>query len=408
MTTLARIPEPPAASVSAASAAAPALLQAIDFGLAGNSAAVLGEGWSHTEAQRTWSIGPRSTVLLEPIAEPMQALLEIDVLPLIHAGVVDAQRLAIEIGGAVVASVRVGSPAILGFAVALSATGGRPLRVTFRHPDAASPFDLRGVPDRRMLAFFFRSLRLWRLPEEGADGAAPEPAPVSAVPVSRPTAASDTELMLSLESIGYNCELGLVQRAFAAEPLGLFRFATTPIESLIALLDDGLAHIGDPAAMRVRVNDAGEYIVDDTAYGTSYHTWIKRAAMTEADLMRREVARLRFLRRKLLADLEEGEKLFVYKWRPDDQQKPEDTVAESQVVRLSQCLRRHGANTLLWVAPHECYRPSGLVEPIGEGLIKAYSTPFFHLEWEQPTCLDTWRDIARQAVALWQAGRRAA
>ena len=407
MTTMAHVPESPAGAVSAA--AAPALLQAIDFGLAGNSAAVLGEGWSHTEAERTWSIGPRSTLLLEPIGEPMQALLEIDVLPLTEAGVLDAQRLAIEIGGAVVASVRVGSRAVLGFEVALPATGGRPLRITFRYPDAATPLDLRGVPDRRMLALFFRSLRLWRLPNGDAEGAAPEPAPISPVPLSRPAAtASDTELMLSLESIGYNCELGMVQRAFAAEPLALFRFATTPIESLIALLDDGLARIGDPAAMRVRVNDAGEYIVHDTAYGTSYHTWIKRAAMTEADLMRREVARLRFLRRKLLADLEEGDKLFVYKWQPDDGLKPEDTVEESQIMRLSQCLRRHGANTLLWVAPHERYRPSGLVEPIGEGLIKAYSLPFFHLEWERRACLDTWREIARQTVPLWQAGRRAA
>ncbi len=400
MKTMALVHERAAVGVSSA----PTLVQAIDFGHGGNSASAVGEGWSHTEAERTWSIGPRSTLLLEPIDAPMQALLEIDVLPLIVEGVLDAQRLEIEIGGAVVASLRVGSRAVLGFEVALPATGGRPLRITFRHPDAASPLDLHGVPDRRRLALFFRSLRLWRLVEGNAAGVAPS----APAPLSRLTAASDADLMLSLESIGYNCELGSVQRAFAAEPLGLFRFATTPIESLIALLDDGLARIGDPACMRVRVNEADEYLVEDTAYGTSYHTWIKRPAMTEADLMRREVGRLRFLRRKLLADLEEGEKLFVFKWQPDDRLKHEDTVDESQIRRLGRGLQRYGANTLLWVAPHERFRPSGLVEAIGEHLIKAYSLPFFPSEWDQPACLDTWRTIVRQAVPLWQARLRAA
>ena len=57
-------------------------------------------------------------------------------------------------------------------------------------------------------------------------------------------------LMRQVESLGINCELGLVQRHCLAEPLGLFRFAYTPLEGLVAALHQDFAGIGDPGELR--------------------------------------------------------------------------------------------------------------------------------------------------------------
>ena len=49
-------------------------------------------------------------------------------------------------------------------------------------------------------------------------------------------AMEDRELVLHFESIGDNCELGLVQRRAGAEPLGLLRFAGAPLRSFLRAL----------------------------------------------------------------------------------------------------------------------------------------------------------------------------
>ena len=64
------------------------------------------------------------------------------------------------------------------------------------------------------------------------------------------------ELMLAFESLGDNCEFGLVQRDGGAEPLGLLRFAGMSLGNLVAALEaklDGLGTIDT-----VTVYPAGE------------------------------------------------------------------------------------------------------------------------------------------------------
>jgi len=51
---------------------------------------------------------------------------------------------------------------------------------------------------------------------------------------------SAQELMYRFESLGDNCEFGLVQRRCGAEPLGLFRFASIGTEQVARALEAGL------------------------------------------------------------------------------------------------------------------------------------------------------------------------
>jgi hypothetical protein len=62
---------------------------------------------------------------------------------------------------------------------------------------------------------------------------------------------SDRELVIQFESLGDNCELGLVQRMAGAEPLGLLRFAGVPLRHLIRAMEARFEGMADTANIRV-------------------------------------------------------------------------------------------------------------------------------------------------------------
>jgi capsular polysaccharide biosynthesis protein len=193
--------------------------------------------------------------------------------------------------------------------------------------------------------------------------------PVSVDRVSQPL----DELMLKFESIGDNCEFGLVQRLCGAEPLGLLRFAGfyLPVEirlqKLVAALERGFEGLAEADTINVHLaGDPGrrEFIVRESAYGLMYHTFIPEGAADPKALHDAEVKRLRFLRRKLLEDLAGGEKIWV--WRSPV------TSDVSHVKPLADILRRLGPNILLWVVEADDEHAAGTIEVVEPGLIKGY------------------------------------
>ena len=71
-------------------------------------------------------------------------------------------------------------------------------------------------------------------------------------------AIGDRDLVLQFESLGDNCEFGLVQRKAGAEPLGLLRFSSAPLPRLVRALRERFDGLTDPA--NVRLSSAkGEY-----------------------------------------------------------------------------------------------------------------------------------------------------
>ena len=94
--------------------------------------------------------------------------------------------------------------------------------------------------------------------------------------------------MLQFESIGDNCELGLVQRQAGAEPLGLLRFAGTPLRNLVRALHARFANIADPAHVRLNAEN-GEYMVKLTKYDFTYHAHVKVGEMEPTALHLQQV-----------------------------------------------------------------------------------------------------------------------
>jgi tetratricopeptide (TPR) repeat protein len=120
-------------------------------------------------------------------------------------------------------------------------------------------------------------------------------------------------LMMQFEGLGGTCEFGLMQRHYGAEPLGLFRWIGINMVNLCAALNSELAGIGDAAFTRLDVSSVGEFFTSDTRYGLNMHTFMRDSGQDRDKLLQQLQRRMRFLREKLLEDLREGEKIFVYR-----------------------------------------------------------------------------------------------
>lgn len=218
--------------------------------------------------------------------------------------------------------------------------------------------------------------------------------PTSPAIISRETPhLSDRELMLRFESVGENCEFGLVQRRCGAEPLGLFRFASAPLPKLLAGLEQGFEGLSDPDNLEVQLSPNGrEYMVYDRKYQVLYHAWVLAEEMSPEAVHQREVRRLPLLVRKLIEDLKQAEKIFIFHGM--------GPLSDADAQGLLDRLRRFGPNTLLWLELADAAHPAGTVGRVGEGLLKGYMDRFAPGENAHDLSLDCWVAVCREAYRL--------
>ncbi len=118
-------------------------------------------------------------------------------------------------------------------------------------------------------------------------------------------------LLLGFESLGENCEFGLVQRRFGAEPLGLLRFNNVPLGGLLTALANRLQDMGEPTTTEL-VPFMNEYFVQDRRWGLAMHTFIFVGQQDPDILYGKLCRRIAYLKDKLLSDLADAKKVFVY------------------------------------------------------------------------------------------------
>jgi tetratricopeptide (TPR) repeat protein len=208
----------------------------------------------------------------------------------------------------------------------------------------------------------------------------------------------DRELVMRFESLGGNCEFGIVQRRCGAEPLGLLRWAGIHHRALLNSLQHRFEGVGEPEHTRVSVEPkSGEYQIHENRFGVVVHTFkMAHDKSTEQEKFYQQMCRrLQYLRRKMLEDLESGEKIFVYK-----SQLP---LPDADVLAIRDAVLSYGPNTLLYVRTSEGDRPPGTVEPTSPGLLTGYIDRFVPPDgpWEQLS-LPMWLTIAQKAHALWK------
>jgi hypothetical protein len=352
----------------------------LSFGIDGTAAEYLRAGWSRPEPGYTWTQGSRASLELPRVDAASDYRLRLAVHLVFTPKDRPWQRVAIGVDGRPLACLVIGGRGTVDIWMPKSAIGAtdRPATLQFELPDAARPKDFGNANDARMLAIALRELRLEPLLLDGQ--------------------AHDTKrIAWSVESLGFNCEVGLMQRRAGAEPLGLLRFATSRMSALIPALDANFAHLGDPDDLDLVIhgtNGREEWMILEQRYGFVIHTHTSPTQATAEQIRRRESRRLRRLAEKLMEDLRDAEKLFVY--QGDGLVSPEDAEP------LLRALRRHGPVTLLAVFADpsrvgKAYRES-------DNLLVGYVDALHSPAEESLICLDAWQRLLGAAHALWQAG----
>jgi len=198
-------------------------------------------------------------------------------------------------------------------------------------------------------------------------------------------AISDRHVMMRVCSMGDNCEIGFAQRAYGAEPLDLFRWASTPVGLLAMMLKKKLAGIGD-----IEVDTLPhDYLIRHAEYRLRWHAFTNPAKVSVDELLNRERRRLPFLASKLIDDIAEGQRLFVLKSaRPFD---------EALMARVLAAMDLFGRPTVMFVnagAPVQ-------LEWAGERIIRGSIPKFAHGGCVPRTTVSAdWLALCRQALAL--------
>jgi hypothetical protein len=370
----------------------------IDFGGRGNGAAYRGAGWSTAEPDETWTVGQQAVLLLPAPSRPATYVMNLNLRPMVAPPRLAAQRLVVTVNDTEIARFVIDRRTLRTCLVPWEAiTGHAGLRVGFHTPDAARPSDLGLDADQRRLGLAFATMSLYpdvfEAWQTGAALSGDEPVPVDMAAIAAVERLPLHDLMLRFESLGQNCEFGLVQRQCQAEPLGLLRFSSTPLPQLLAALHARFAGMGTPGTVSVVVSGNGrEYMVNDKRFGFLYHAWVKTGEMSAEDVTLRETRRVPFLVRKLLEDLEAGEKIFVFKGM--------GAMPEEEVFPLAMALRRYGPNTLLFVNLADADHRAGTVEARSPGFMVGYIERFAPGDNAHDLAISEWVKVCREACRL--------
>jgi len=376
----------------------------IDFGTLGNSADYKISGWQEPESGFTWTLGTESSLAFPRPEEPGRYALELHISPFVWKERLTAQRVSIAVNEEEVGKFSVEHDEVILCEIPWSVLELRSACIVeFTLPDSASPAQVNGVPDTRSIALAFNEMRLIRLddprietretvspPASGSKSSVSETGRFPALP---PTGEELAGLMMRFESLGEDCEFGLVQRRCGAEPLGLLRFSSSPLPKLVAAMEAKFEGLGNPDMIKVELASNGrEYMVLDKRFGLYYHAWVLAGEKSPEEVHARECARLPFLSNKLLEDLQAADKIFVYRGM-----KP---LAESDMLKLAATMRNFGPTTLLWVEVADEEHEAGSVEEVATGLLRGNIERFAPANNAHDFDLDAWIGICHNAEAL--------
>ncbi len=365
----------------------------MNFGAAGNGATYMAQGWSTPEEHETWTVGPRASLILPAPECPAAHVLRLELRPNVLPGRLASQRLRVLVNGQSVAQFSISKRTVRACCIPWSALAGRPrTELAFELPDAARPADLGGSDDTRELGVAVARLQLYADPYAPAE-ISEQPRAVDFGAIMQADRMPLDRLMVQFESLGQNCEFGLVQRRCGAEPLGLLRFSSTPLPKLLAALDARFEGMGAPGSVSVELSSNGrEYMISDRRFGFLYHAFVDAGAMSPEALHRREVKRVPFLAQKLLSDLESAGKIFIFKGM--------GAMEEEEVYPLALALRRYGPNTLLFVNLAEGQHRGGSAEARAPGFYVGYLDRFAPGDEARDFDVAQWVHMCRAAYRL--------
>jgi hypothetical protein len=203
------------------------------------------------------------------------------------------------------------------------------------------------------------------------------------------------------QSLGDNCEFGLLQRSEGWEPRDLLRLGAiwipenVRLRATIKALDDGFSGLGDPESVRLEPDGAQpprEFIVRETRWNLFLHTGAAEGSIEPELLRLRQIDGLQRRRHKLVEDMTSARQVFIWKSNV--------ATSEADIRDLVACIRRYGPNLLLWVNVADQAHPDGSVEYAGDGLLTGYVSKFAPYETADDSDIPSWHAMCRNAAAM--------
>jgi hypothetical protein len=212
-------------------------------------------------------------------------------------------------------------------------------------------------------------------------------------PTARETCYDVPRLLQMFESLGENCDLGVVQRAVGLEPFGLFRFSACSAAAVTELLRCRFEHLFEPDDLWLDiVGEEREYWVKSRNTPFEAHTNRFADQHQEGTVRHGELDRMRYLKAHLLQDLTRGRKLFVYKGQSD----------LATMRALADALQPYARNCLLWIDVAQPDHAPAPVRRDSEHLLTASISRFGAYDEAPSLPIDEWVQVCGQAYRLWR------
>ena len=350
-------------------------------------APVLGHGWSEPEQSHVWAVGDFSGLSL-PIGEPHPAYVVVLALrPIEHW-----QRVGFWSGATLLGQYLLTGATQISLAVPGELVVQGRLALLMTHYDHRRACEMPGGGDD--------DVRLLSVALSGIEAYGSTRVPASA-PAVEGAVLPNAALLGQFQSLGDNCEFGLVQRHLGAEPLHLLRFAGIGLPNLLLGLNSEFDGLDDPGRLSLHLGgEPGEreYILRHELYGLNSHTFAHEHTSAADAVLSRSAQKLALQRRMFLEDLEDAEKIFVLK-----RNRP---LALQEVLPVWSALRGYGDNTLLYVMVADADHLPGTVEQRAPGLLCGYIDRFAPYEDAHSLFDECWLSICRNAHAMWSETRR--
>ncbi len=376
----------------------------VNFGQQDSEADPILAGWDPPFGDLRWARGRRTTLTLpRPEADGALVLL-VTIEPFLFPPLVRHQTLRVQANGVTVRMMRLLRRTSFACRLGPDVLGdNQTIELIFEHPDIIRPDMISNSTDSRFYSIGFVSLALLEAPREKP--AAPPPAALKpAMPVPPPLASlSDGELLGYFSSLGDNCEFGLKQRRAGIEPMDLLRFSGIYLQKLLDGIASGFDAMEDCEQIDLLLFEQGgrkEYVTRVRRYTLETHTGVFENEMPPARLLSREMKKFKILRRLFLADLAQGNRIFLYKCN--------DLDASSDLSPLFRELRNWGDASLLVVVRADARHPQGTVETIEPGFMRGYLDRFNAYSDASAASSPLWIDVCRAAYEIWRAARIAA
>lgn len=362
---------------------------AIAFGRAGDSTPHQLYGWASPEEGFTWTNGHFAALSLPAPRAPFGFFVELHQRPLTIEPALAAQQISVRVNGALIGSTEVNRRTCLAWFSAPVSPSEQSIVVTLELPTAARPVNQN---DTRILGLAVSQLRIL-VPEEPVDFIPRMACLPSADQAVAATGLDLPALAMHFQSLGMNCEFGFFQRAVGIEPLGMFRFSSSLPRSLVAALDERFALIDDLSSIDLLPErDGSDSVVHHRAYDMRYHTWVPVGAATRDAMQVREAKKLSFLRRKMLDELAEGEKIFVLQ--------SDTPLLFAEALAAFLAVRRQGNAALLWCRSAEPGKPPGLVEEVMPGMLCGRIGQFSPPTRRHQVSIREWSAVCAAAILL--------